>query len=185
MITASPGYESSVLATRSIGLVGTRVDVLPLRETAGIGDDALTCDDIVLAGIGLAGCHSNGSDAVRVTEGDYSEACQHSDAGVCTLGLFHESTNSVEYILLIDPKLARLLEIVGEYVEQKLGIGRGVNVTVGTGVHEVKQGICVDKIAVLSAHWTRRKRMVSLGGHLLHHPGSLTWANTIPYGELT
>lgn len=150
IITASPGYENSVLATWNRGLVGTWLDVLPLRETAGIGDDTLTCDNVVPARPGLAGCDSNGPDAIGITEGDYSEACQHSDAGICTLGLFHESTDGFEYVLLVDSELARLLKIICEYVEQKLGIGRGVDVAVSTGVHEVEQGICVDEITVLS-----------------------------------
>ena len=121
-MTASPEYGSLVSATRGIGLVCTRFNVLPLRETTGISDDALACYDIVIVDARLAGSHSEGPDTIGVTECDYPEACQHSDASVCTLGLFHQSTDSLEYILLVDPELSRLLEIVGEYVEEKLGI---------------------------------------------------------------
>lgn len=117
MITASPKYEGQVLTRRSIGLVGTRFDVLPPRETAGIGDNALTCDDIVTVGAGPTSCHSEGPDTIGVTECNYAEASQHGYAGVRTLGLFHKSSNGVEYIFFVDPKLARLLEIVSENVE--------------------------------------------------------------------
>ena len=162
IITASPRYESSVSATWGVGLVGTGFDIFPVRETTGIGDDTLTCHDIVVVGAGLAGCHSEGSDTVGITECDYPEACQHGDAGVCTFGLCHKSANGLEYILLINPELARLLEIIGEDVEQKLGIGRGVDMTVGVSIHEVEQGICIDKVTVLSAHWARQNRGVNL-----------------------
>jgi len=138
IITASPRYESSVPTTRRIGLVGTGFDILPLCETTSIGDDALTCHDIVVVGAGLAGRHSKGSDTVGVTECYYPEACQHGDAGVCTLGLLHKSANGLEYVLFIDPKFARLLEIVGEDVEQQLRVGRGVDMTVGISIHEVE-----------------------------------------------
>ena len=144
IITASPKHESSVPTTRKIGLVGTGFDILPFRETTSIGDDTLTCDDIVIVGAGLAGRHSNGSDTIGITECYYPEACQHGDAGVCTLGLSHKSANGLEYVLFINPELARLLEIVGEDVEQQLGIGRGVDMTVGISIHEVEQGICID-----------------------------------------
>jgi len=150
IIIASPRCESSVQATRGRSLVNTGFYVLPIRETAGISDYTLTCNDVVLARPGLAGCHSNGPDTIRITEGNYSEARQHSDAGVCALGLLHKSTDGVEYILLVDSEFPRLLKVVGEYVEQKLGIGRGVNVTVGTSIHEMKQGICIDQITILS-----------------------------------
>ena len=116
----------------------TGLDVLPIRETAGVSDDALACNYVILAHPSRTGCHSNGTNTIGITEGDYSEARQHGDTGVCTLGLFHKSTNGVEYILLIDSEFPRLLKVVGEYVEQKFGIGRSVDVTVGTGIHEME-----------------------------------------------
>jgi hypothetical protein len=149
MMTASPRYENSVLTSGLIGEVDTRFNVLPSREATGIGDDTLTCDNIVITGARPAGCHPEGSDTIRVAERDDAEACQHGDTGVCTLGLFHKSPNGVEYVFLIDSELARLLEVVGEYIKQKFGIRRGVNVAVGTSVHEMKQGICIDQIAIL------------------------------------
>lgn len=155
---ASPRWESSVPATRSRRLVSTGLDVLPIRETAGISDDTLTRDDVVFARAGLAGRHSNRSDTIGVTEGNYSETCQHSDAGVCALGLLHKSTDRIEYILLIDPDLPRLLKVVGEDVEEKLGIGRGVDVPVGIGIHETEQGVCIDQVTILSVGRIRRMR---------------------------
>ena len=157
MITASPKNGGSALAVgmRSTGLVGTGLDVLPIREAASISGDTLTCNNVVLAITDPAGRHPNGPDAVGVTEGDYSEACQHSDASICAFGLFHKLPNGTEYVLLVDSELARLLKVVGEYVEQELGIGRGVDVAVGTGIHEVEQSICIEEITVLPMDWTR------------------------------
>ena len=139
IMTASPRNENSVLATRTMKLVGTRFDVRPFRETASISDDALTCDDIVVSRAAPAGCYSERPDTVRITEGNYPEACQHSDASVCTLGLLHKSANGVEYVLLVDTKLVCLLKVIGEYIKQKFRVGRGVDMTVGTSIHEVKQ----------------------------------------------
>lgn len=119
MITASPRHENSVLNSEHIGLVNTRFDVLPSSEAAGIGDNTFTCDDVVLPGAGPAGRKPERPDTIRVAERDYSKACQHGDTGVCTLGLFHEPSNGIEYILLIDSELARLLEVVRKYIEKE------------------------------------------------------------------
>ena len=119
MITASPRYENSVWAMQGIGLVGTGFDVLPIRKATSVSDDALTRDDIVVASAGPASSHSDGPDAVGVTECNYPESCKHGYTGVCTTSLFHKPSDGLEYILLIDPKFAGLLEVVGEYVEEK------------------------------------------------------------------
>lgn len=119
MMTASPGHEKSVLASRRIRLVDTGFNVLPSREATGVSDNTLACDDVVLPSAGPAGRHPEGSDTIRVTEGNYSEASQHCDACVCAFGLFHKSPDGFEYIFFIDSELSSLLKVVSEYIEQK------------------------------------------------------------------
>ena len=72
------------------------------------------------------------------------------------------------------PELAGLLQIVGKDVEQELGIRISVDMSVSFGVEELAKGRCVDDIAVLGR--------VSSNPRCKHQ---LTWANVIPYGELT
>ena len=101
----------------------TRLDILPVGKVTGIRDDALTCKEPVFAWAateGVARAHAEGADAVGVAEGDDAEAGEHGDAGVRALDLSHEAADGGEDVLLVDANLARLLEVVGEDVEEEL-----------------------------------------------------------------
>ena len=154
------------------GLSGS--DVLPVGEAGCLGDDALRCDEEVFSASssGSSG-HSDGSDAVRVSERDQSETSEHTDAGVCTGACSHEVSNGVENILFVDTELAGLLQVVGEDVEKELGVRIGVDMSVRVGVKELPERRRVDEVTILKVSVRRLLAKI------------LTCAKTIPYGELT
>lgn len=133
--------QSQATARRTPGFRRTRSDVLPVREAESVGDDRLRGEEVVgssfdtLAGR-LAGRKTDRPDAVRVPEGDESETSDHGRAGVGARALSHEVANSGEDVLLVDADLARLLEVVGEDVEEELRVRVGVDMPVGVRVEE-------------------------------------------------
>ena len=134
---------------REMGRGGERtgLDVLPIGEAARVCDDALARKQPVFAWASpkcFPRAHTERPDAVRVAERDNSEAGEHSDARVRALDLLHEAADGVEDILLVDAELARLLEVIGEDVEEELRVGGGVDVSVRDMVHVVEQGGSID-----------------------------------------
>ena len=86
---------------------------------------------------------------MRVAECDEPEAGEHRDTGICTLALLHEVADGCENVLFVDTELARLLQVISEDIEEKLGVGRSVDVTVGSLVHELQKLRRVDEVAIL------------------------------------
>lgn len=110
----------------------TRADVLPFGKSQRVGDNALTGHDVVIpvAVFRLSAAVTAGADAVGIPEGDDSESCEHGDTSVRALGVFHQLADGSEDVVLVDTVLAGLLQVVGEDVEEDLGIRVGVDMTV-------------------------------------------------------
>lgn len=61
----------------------------------------------------------------------------------------HEITDRREDVLLVDAELSSFLEVVGEDIQEKLGVAVGVDMTMGIGVEELFERGCVDEVTVL------------------------------------
>ena len=81
---------------------------------------------------------------MRVTERHDTEPGEHRCDSVSALALLHEGGDGGEDVFFIDTEFARLLEVVGKDVEEKLRVGGSVDVTVGGLVHELEKFFCVD-----------------------------------------
>ena len=113
----------------------TRSEILPVTETTNIGHDTLAREQPILASSGFPRCHPDRSDPIWIPEGDYSKTCKHGNTSVGPSALFHQASNGREDILFIYAKLAGLLKIVSECVQEQFGIGRRVDVPVCGGIH--------------------------------------------------
>ena len=139
MITASPEITRSKHESQKKVKALTGFYIFPFTETTGISDDALAGKEIISARCrrGPAGAHAQRSNAIGVTERDDAKASKHCNAGIGTLCLLEETSNSCENILFIDSEFPRLLEIVGEDIQEQFGIGRSVDVTMRLSIQEV------------------------------------------------
>ena len=81
---------------------------------------------------------------MRVTERHDTEPGEHRCDSVSALALLHEGSDGGEDVFFVNTEFARLLEVVGKDVEEKLRVGGGVDVTVGGLVHELEKFFCVD-----------------------------------------
>jgi hypothetical protein len=127
----------------------TRLDVFPVPEPTGICDYAFACEQIIETRTRLSDSHANRPDTVGITKRNDAKSCQHSDAGISSLALRHQPADSGEDIVLIDPNLARLLQIIGKNVEKQFRIGRRIDVSVGGLVQKVTKDHGVDQIPIL------------------------------------
>jgi hypothetical protein len=84
----------------------------------------------------------------------------------------------VENILLIDTEFTGLLKVVGKNIQEELRVRVGVDVSMSIGIKELSELRGVDEITVLVIS-AILYQTVSTGFNVL------TWAKTIPYGELT
>jgi hypothetical protein len=66
------------------------------------------------------------------------------------------------------------LQVVRQDVEQELRVRVRVDVSVRVGIEELAESRGVDEVTVLTSAWSDGQ-----------DKAQLTWAKTIPYGELT
>lgn len=140
----------------------TRSHVLPPAEPKRIRYHALTRKQVVGPSVrslhrALPRCETDRSDPVRVPKGDEPEPCDHHGTSVGSDDLGHGVSDGGEDVFFIDSDLARLLEVVGEDVEQELRVRVGVDVSVGVRVEEPTELFSVVEVSVLrEATQTRR-----------------------------
>lgn len=130
----------------------TWFDVLPIAETARVGNDALAREHVVSAGSAakrFARGHAYGANAIGVSERDDPETSEHGDTCVRALALLHKAADRGEDILLVDTELARLLQVVGKDVQQELRVGGRVDVPMSGGIHGLEQRLSVNKVPIL------------------------------------
>lgn len=159
MMTASPAETVSITEGAYSGCKLTGSYVFPVAESTRIRNNAFTREQIILArrtAQRFPGSHSEGANTVGISKSNDTEPGEHGDARVRALALFHESANGREDVLLIDPELSRLLQIVCEYVEQQLRVRGCVDVSVRGRVHELEQRCGVDQVTVLDQNGQRQ-----------------------------
>ena len=93
---------------------------------------------------------SEWSNPVGITKRYDPKAREHGDARVSATSLGHEAAYGDEDVLLINPKLSRVVQIVSKDIEEKFRVGRGVDVPVRNGIHELQERGCVDQVSILS-----------------------------------
>jgi hypothetical protein len=89
------------------------------------------------------------SNPVGITKRYDSKAREHGDACVSATSLGHEAAHGDEDVFLVDTKFSRVVQIVGKDIEEKFRVGRGVNVPVRNGIHELQERGCVDQVSIL------------------------------------
>lgn len=116
----------------------TGLNVLPIPESTRIRHDALTRKQPILpATPRLPTPHPQRPNPIRIPPRNNPKPSQHRHTRIRSFHLLHEPPNSSKYVLFVDPEFSCLLEVVGEDVEEEFGVGGGVDVPVGFGVHEV------------------------------------------------
>ena len=111
---------------------------------------ALGGHHIVDAGFGLALAVDQRPDAVGIAEGDDAVARDHGHGRIGATGPPVHAGHGAEDVLLVDAQLAELLQLVGEDVEQHLGIRVRVDVALVFPEQGLTQGFRVGEIAVVS-----------------------------------
>ena len=139
-ITASPSVSLSATCTQqnNWGRKHTWPYVLPIDEASNIRNGTLTrTEPIRSATWHWAACNTQRPDPIRVTERYDPKACEHGNARIRTPGLGHESAHGDEDVLLVDAEFSGFIQMIRKDVEEQLGIGRGVDVSVRDGIHEM------------------------------------------------
>lgn len=140
----------------------TRLHVFKVSEPGCIGDNAFAGKYVIISTISSRPRrHPDRPDTVWITKRDNAKACEHSNASVCTLSLYHHISQCSEDIFLVDTEFSRFLQIIGKDIEQKLRVAVGIDVSVGIGVKESPQLNGVDQISILGLKrvrlWVRNK----------------------------
>jgi len=89
------------------------------------------------------------SNPVGITERYDPKAREHGHACVRATSLGHEAAHGDEDVLLINTKFSRVVQIVGKDIEKKFRVGKGVDVPVRNGIHELQERGCVDQVSIL------------------------------------
>lgn len=95
----------------------TLFDVLPVSETAGVGNNAFAREEVVRPDGIPSLPHTKGSNTVRIPEGDDAKASKHGHAGIRSNNLRHQFSYSRKDIFFIYAKFPCLLEIVCKNVK--------------------------------------------------------------------
>ena len=89
------------------------------------------------------------SNPVGITKHYDSKAHKHGDACVSAMSLGHEAAHGDEDVFLVDTKFSCVIQIVSKDIEEKFRVGRGVDMPVHNGIHELQEHGCVDQVSIL------------------------------------
>lgn len=81
-----------------------------------------------------------------------------------------DTLDGSEDILLVDTRLASLVQVVGKDVEKQLRVGISVDVAMGILVQELTKLCGVDQVSVLNKKMRKRVRQEDVSAWTLHPP---------------
>ena len=85
-------------------------DVFPMCKSCGIGDYALTSEEVILPCIRRGSrCDSNGSYPTGVPKGNDTKPSEHCNTSIRPLALVHHGFDCGENVFFVDPEFARQL----------------------------------------------------------------------------
>ena len=91
------------------------------------------------------------TNAVRVTKANDPKARNHPNAGIGTTGPLMQCIHGSKDSVGVERKARdSALQLMGEHIEQNLGIGLRINVAPVTAVHVVLQLRCIRKVSVMA-----------------------------------
>lgn len=137
IMMASPRTDQGFSATHMTSKTPTRLYILPLRKTRCIRNNTLRSKQIILPRATFPDRHPDRPDTIRVSKRNDPKSCQHRDARIRALHLFHHAPDSRKNVLFVDAELSSLLQIVREDVKQELRVGRSVDMPMRGRVHEL------------------------------------------------
>jgi hypothetical protein len=132
------------------GLTGK--DVPEVAEAQLAEGDALRGEHVVNAALDggrRAAAHDEGTDTVRITEGQDTKTGQHSSYSPTSLAALVGLGQGAEDVINVDASLASLVQSASKHIEHKLAVRVGVDMAVGLPIQVIAQIRGIDQVAVV------------------------------------